>query len=67
MEVVLAIRKFLRKQKQFSKSDAEETADIARARVHVERAIERIKSFQILSSQISWYGRWTNKTGTLKI
>jgi hypothetical protein len=36
MEVVLAIRKFLRKQKQFSKADAEETADIARARVHID-------------------------------
>jgi hypothetical protein len=46
---------FLRQQMQFSKADAEETANIARARVHVERAIERIKSFQILSSQISWY------------
>lgn len=46
---------FLRKQKQFSKEDAEATADIARARVHVERAIQRIKVFKILSEQFNWY------------
>lgn len=46
---------FLKGQKQFSKQDAERTADIARARVHVERAIQRIKIFKILHEQISWY------------
>lgn len=46
---------FLKKQKQFSKADAEATADIARARVHVERAIQRIKMFNILSQQFNWY------------
>lgn len=46
---------FLRKKKQFSKEEAEATADIARARVHVERAIQRIKIFKILNEQLSWY------------
>lgn len=46
---------FLRKKEQFSKNDAEQTADIARARVHVERAIQRIKLFNILNGQIEWY------------
>lgn len=46
---------FLKKQQQFSKEEAEQTADIARARVHVERAIQRIKLFSILNDQIEWY------------
>ncbi|KAJ8976841.1 hypothetical protein NQ317_012965 [Molorchus minor] len=46
---------FLKKQKQFSKEDATTTANIARARVHVERVIQRIKTFNILSDQIDWY------------
>ncbi|XP_044260859.1 uncharacterized protein LOC123008880 [Tribolium madens] len=46
---------FLRKKSQFSKLDAEKTADIARARVHVERSIERMKMFHILQYQLSWY------------
>lgn len=46
---------FLRKKGQFSKEEAEQTADIARARVHVERAIQRIKLFNILNDQIEWF------------
>lgn len=46
---------FLRKQKQFTKEDAAATAEIARARVHVERAIQRIKIFKILKEQFNWY------------
>lgn len=46
---------FLRTSKQLSKTDAEKTALIARARVHVERAIQRMKIFNIINSQISWY------------
>lgn len=46
---------FLRKKSQFSKEEAEATADIARARVHVERAIQRIKIFKILHEQLSWF------------
>lgn len=46
---------FLKKKNQFSKEEAEQTADIARARVHVERAIQRIKLFNILNDQIEWF------------
>lgn len=41
--------------KQFSKSDAKATADIARTRVHVERIIQSIKLFQILNDRMKWY------------
>lgn len=46
---------FMSKREQLSKNDAIITADIARARIHVERAIQRIKIFKILSDQINWY------------
>lgn len=46
---------FIKKQKQFTKRCAETTAEIARARVHVERAIQRIKIFKILKEQFDWY------------
>ena len=40
---------FLRAQKQFSRGDALFCAEIARARVHVERVIGRMKTFTMLS------------------
>ncbi|KAK5648034.1 hypothetical protein RI129_002926 [Pyrocoelia pectoralis] len=43
----------LRKQSQFSKHDPETTAEIVRTRVHVERAIRRMKTFKILCEHIS--------------
>lgn len=46
---------FIKKQKQFTKRCAETTAEIARARVHVERVIQRIKIFKILKEQFDWY------------
>ncbi|KAF2898660.1 hypothetical protein ILUMI_07515 [Ignelater luminosus] len=45
---------FLKKEKQFSKADAEKTASIARARVHVECAIQRIKIFKFTKGTIPW-------------
>lgn len=45
---------FLRKQAQFSAQDAQKTVQIARARVHVERAIQRLKLFRILKGPIPW-------------
>lgn len=45
---------FLRKQAQFSAQDAHKTVEIARARVHVEMAIQRLKLFRILRSPIPW-------------
>ncbi|XP_070386429.1 uncharacterized protein [Dermacentor albipictus] len=48
------IRPPLRKQKQMSKGDALRTQNIASARVHVERAIQRMKIFKVLSTRIPW-------------
>ncbi|XP_064473198.1 uncharacterized protein LOC135387913 [Ornithodoros turicata] len=42
---------FLRKQQQLSRRDAENNASIASARVHVERAIQRIKRYKILQQR----------------
>ncbi|KAH9378210.1 hypothetical protein HPB48_014910 [Haemaphysalis longicornis] len=45
---------FLRKQQQFSREDAIKTVHIARARVHVERAIQRLKLFRMLKGPLPW-------------
>lgn len=43
---------FLRQKEQLSKAQAETTAEIAAARVHVERVIGRMKQFKILNGKI---------------
>lgn len=43
---------FLKKKQQFTKSEAVITADIAKARVHIERSNQRIKNFKILSDTL---------------
>ncbi|KAF2890680.1 hypothetical protein ILUMI_15493, partial [Ignelater luminosus] len=43
-----------RGKSQFSKEEAEETAEIARARVHVERRIQRLKNFTLLKNRYLW-------------
>jgi DDE superfamily endonuclease len=43
---------FLRGKKQFSAAECEETQRIAAARVHVERAIQRMKNYKLLSTII---------------
>jgi hypothetical protein len=40
---------FLRKKKQFSSAEAKKNVTVARARVHVERANQRIRIFEICS------------------
>lgn len=45
---------FLRQQQQFSFADAMKTVSVAQARVHVERAIQRIKVFKIFKGPIPW-------------
>ncbi|XP_064476281.1 uncharacterized protein LOC135390517 [Ornithodoros turicata] len=45
---------FKRKQCQLPKNAALETQTIAAARVHVERAIQRMKIFKILSTKVLW-------------
>lgn len=44
----LAIPPFSRGKKQFSQREVEMARRLSRSRIHVERAIERIKNFQIL-------------------
>jgi len=43
-----------RKRKQFSKEEALRTARTAKARVHVERAIQRLRAFDFLTQEIEW-------------
>ena len=45
----LIIPPFLKKKQQFSKNNYKKTLDIAKSRIHDERAIARIKDFRILS------------------
>ena len=48
----LIIPPFLKDKTRFSKRNCKKTSDIAKARIHVERAIARIKDFRILSGAI---------------
>ena len=50
--VKLNIPQFLSSNSQFSSEDIMHTKKIAKLRIHVERAIERIKEFRILQSPI---------------
>lgn len=45
---------FLRQKAQFTADDATRTIKIARARVHVERAIQRMKIFKVLKGLVPW-------------
>lgn len=45
---------FLKDKNKFSPQEAADTYYIAHARVHVERAIQRLKTYKILSDKISW-------------
>lgn len=46
----LAIPAFTKGRKQLSMKDVETTRQLARVRIHVERVMERIKNFNILST-----------------
>ena len=48
----LIIPPFLKDKCRFSLKNCQRTSDIAKARIHVERAIARIKDFRILQSAI---------------
>ena len=50
--VSLNIPPFLDGRKQFTKAEVKEGQTIARVRIHVERAIQRIKRFKILRNEI---------------
>lgn len=45
---------FLRKKAQFTAEEAHRTLNIAKARVHVERAIQRMKVFKVLKGPVQW-------------
>ena len=51
-EVKLVIPPLTKGRTQFVKGKVEKTSNIARARVHIERVIGRIKDFRILSNRI---------------
>lgn len=51
----LIIPAFTRGKSQLSAREVEQTRKIAHVRIHVERAIEQLKNFQILSSQMGIY------------
>ena len=50
--VGLNIPPFLQSQAQFSAQDVHETKNIAKLRIHVERAIRRIKEFYFFDSDV---------------
>ncbi|CAN7978758.1 unnamed protein product [Ixodes persulcatus] len=52
--LITVIRPPFRQQVQLSKQQALQTQKIASARVHVERAIQRMKIFKILAIRIPW-------------
>ncbi|XP_049524298.1 uncharacterized protein LOC119452548 [Dermacentor silvarum] len=51
-QAVLVMPPFLQGGGQFSESDVHETYKIAQVRIHVERAIQRIKMFNILNVRV---------------
>lgn len=52
--LVELVRPPFRKSRQLSKGEAVRTQKIASARVHVERVIQRMKIFKILSTRVPW-------------
>ncbi|KAE8746817.1 hypothetical protein FOCC_FOCC006454 [Frankliniella occidentalis] len=52
--LVLIRPPFLRNNRKFSRAEAVQCAKIARARVHIERVIQRVRCFNILKSRIPW-------------
>ncbi|XP_066934750.1 uncharacterized protein [Clytia hemisphaerica] len=48
----LILPPFLKDKGQFSKKNSDEGSDIAKARIHVERAIARVKDFKILQGAL---------------
>ena len=51
-KVYLIIPPFMRCKDQLSAEEEDETRDVASARIHVERAIERVKNYSILTQII---------------
>ena len=51
-EVKLVIPPFTQGRTQFVKGKVEQTSSVARARIHIERVIGRIKNFRILNFRV---------------
>ncbi|XP_043275505.1 uncharacterized protein [Venturia canescens] len=47
-KVVLVMPPFLEKKSEFTKEETEETYNIARVRIHIERIMQRLRTYQIL-------------------
>lgn len=45
---------FLRNKNKFTKEESLLTKNIAKARVHIERVNQRLKTFKILQNKFSW-------------
>lgn len=45
---------FLKKRAKFTRAEAVQCAKIARARVHVERTIQRIREYHLLKNKLPW-------------
>lgn len=52
--MVNLIRPPFQRNKKYSKSESVQCAKIARARVHVERVIQRVREFELLRGKIPW-------------
>lgn len=52
--MVNLIRPPFQRNKKYSKSESVQCAKIARARVHVERVIQRVREFELLRGKITW-------------
>ena len=52
LEVDLNIPPFLRNKEQFDESEVDQTQSIASVRIHVERAISRIKMYKIITNEV---------------
>lgn len=53
-EITVIRPPFLRNQKQFNKEDALLSKKIAKARVHIERINQRLKTFKIFCHTFPW-------------
>ncbi|XP_077525628.1 uncharacterized protein LOC144137580 [Haemaphysalis longicornis] len=52
-QAVLVMPPFLKGQDQFTETEVRDTYDIAQVRIHVERVIQRIKTYHILNTRVS--------------
>lgn len=49
------IRPPFQRNKKYTKAESVHCAKVARARVHVERVIQRVREYELLASKVPWY------------